>query len=319
MSGNESETQKPYHSNMSLELRDLRYFVAVAEHGHVTRAAEQLGIEQPPLSIRIKALERQLDVQLFLRKPRGMELTEAGRTLFAEAKAVLARLEQSVLATRSVARGEQGQLRIGIAPTAPFHPFVPQCIRAFRAASAGVALTIGEGLSDEVQHQLVEHQMDVAFVRVHRMRDERLSVIPILDEPLIAALPRVHALAGGRRRIIASLGALKDDLFVLYGPPGTGLYDQTIAACAEAGFSPLIGQLAPRITSTLGFVGAGMGVALVPASMRRVAVDGVVYRDFGPSMKATAALGLASRRHDQSPVVRSFVSHVRKLAQDRSS
>jgi DNA-binding transcriptional LysR family regulator len=299
---------------MSIELRDLRYFVAVAEHGHVTRAAEQLGIEQPPLSMRIKALEQKLEVQLFLRRPRGMELTEAGKTLFAEAKAVLTRLERSVEATRSAARGEQGNLRIAISPTAPFHPFVPQCIRAYRASFPAVGLTIEEGLSDEVQRQLLEQQIDVGFVRIKHVRHEQLSIVNILEEPLVAALPRAHGLARGRRRTIASMKALKDDSFVLYGPPGTGLYDQTIGACAAAGFNPSIGQLAPRIGSTLGFVAAGMGVALVPASMSRVAVDGVVYREFGPSMKATAPLALACRRRDQSPVVRSFVMHVRKLA-----
>ena len=283
----------------------------------MTRAAERLGMEQPPLSIRIKALERQLGVQLFLRKPRGMELTAAGRTLLAEAQEVLGRLEHSVRATQSVARGEHGDLRIGMSPTTPFHPLVPQCVRGFRAAFPGVGLTITEGLSNEVRGELLRLQMDVAFVRVTAMNDASLAVVPILEEPLIAALPRAHPLARGRSLPIASLTALKEDAFVLFGPPGTGIYDQTISACAAAGFSPTVGQLAPRITSTLGFVAAGMGVALVPASMRRVAVDGVAYRDFGRSMKATAVLGLAHRRHDPSPVVRNFVMHVQGLLSRR--
>jgi DNA-binding transcriptional LysR family regulator len=298
---------------MAVELRDLRYFVAVAEEGHVTRAAERLGMEQPPLSVRIKALERELDVQLFRRKPRGMELTDAGRSLLGDARDLLSRLEHAVEATRSIARGEQGKLRIGIAPTAPFHPFVPRCVRAFRAANPGVSLAVSEGLSDEVKQQLVERQLDLAFVRVSDMRDELLTVLPVLEEPLIAALPRAHPLARGRRKPIASLAALRNDAFVLYGAPGTGIHDQTIAACAAAGFSPSIGQLAPRITSTLGFVAAGMGVALVPDSMRRVAVDGVAYRAFSPSMRAKAVLGIASRRHDPSPIVRGFLAFVKKL------
>jgi DNA-binding transcriptional LysR family regulator len=298
---------------MALELRDLRYFVAVAEEGHVTRAAARLGMEQPPLSVRIKTLERDLDVQLFLRKPRGMELTDAGRSLLHDVRNLLSGLEHAVEVTKSVARGEQGRLRIGIAPTAPFHPFVPRCVRGFRAANPGVSLTITEGLSDEVKHQLVERQMDAAFVRVAHMRDELLTVLPVLEEPLVAALPRAHPLARGRQKPIASLAALKDDPFVLYGGPATGIYDQTIGACAAAGFSPAVGQLAPRITSTLGFVGAGMGVALVPDSMRRVAVDGVVYRAFGASMRAKATLGIASRRHDPSPIVQSFLAFSKKL------
>jgi DNA-binding transcriptional LysR family regulator len=298
---------------MALDLRDLRYFVAVAEEGHVTRAAERLGIEQPPLSMRIKALETQLDVQLFRRKPRGMELTEAGEALFVEATAVLDRLEQAVRKTQSIARGEQGRLRIGIAPTAPFHPFVPRCVRRFRTAFPGVSLVVSEALSDEVRQQLLEQQLDVAFVRVNDMRDERLSTELILEEELIAALPRAHPLARDRASAIESLAALRDDPFVLYGPPGTGIHDQTVGACVAAGFSPKVGQLAPRITSTLGFIGAGMGVSLVPNSTRRVAIDGVVYRAFKSPVPAHVPLAIATRRHDPSPLVRAFVAFVRKL------
>ncbi len=296
---------------MALELKDLRYFIAVAEEGHVTRAAERLGMEQPPLSIRIKALEQHLDVQLFRRKPRGMELTDAGRTLLEEARNVLIRLEHAIATTKSVARGQQGRLRIGIAPTASFHPFVTGCIRAFRATYPEVLVTISEGLSNEVKQQLAERQMDVAFVRVADMREEGLIVDMLLEEPLIAALPTDHPLA--RKETIRSLKALKHDAFVLYGPPGTGIYDETIGACAAAGFSPVIAQLAPRITSTLGFVAAGMGVALVPASMRQVAVDGVVYLDFAPSVRAKAVLGIAWRHNDSTVVVRNFVSFIKSI------
>ena len=115
-----------------MDLRQLRYFVAVAEEGHITRAAERLGMQQPPLSQQIKAIEQELDLQLFRRQARGVELTDAGRVLLDQARAVLERLDHALLLTRRTARGEQGRLSVGIAPTAPFHPFVPQVIRAFR-------------------------------------------------------------------------------------------------------------------------------------------------------------------------------------------
>lgn len=111
---------------MTLDLRQLRYFVAVGEEGHVTRAAERLGMQQPPLSQQIKAMEEQLGFLLFRRKPRGVELTESGQALFEEARAILARLEQAERDATRVARGEQGQLRIGVAPTSVFNPFVPK-------------------------------------------------------------------------------------------------------------------------------------------------------------------------------------------------
>src|SRR5215218_3542090 len=117
-----------------MELRHLRYFVAVAEEGHITRAAERLGIQQPPLSHQIRALERELGVQLFRRLPRGVELTQAGCSFLEDARAALARVGHGVEAARRAARGEQGHLRLAVPPTAPFLPFVPQVILAFRQA-----------------------------------------------------------------------------------------------------------------------------------------------------------------------------------------
>jgi DNA-binding transcriptional LysR family regulator len=155
---------------MAMDLRHLRQFIAVAEEGHITRAAEKLGMQQPPLSQQIKAMERELDVQLFHRKPRGVELTDAGRVLFAEARAVLALLERALEATHRPARGEQGQLCIGIAPTALFHPLVPRAIRDFREAFPLVSLTLEEGLSHEVVERLRNDRMDVAFVRTGCLR-----------------------------------------------------------------------------------------------------------------------------------------------------
>lgn len=308
--------QNPYGIGMALELTDLRYFVAVAEEGHVTRAAERLGMQQPPLSVRIKQLEAKLDIQLFHRRARGMELTDAGRALLHEARDVLKRLERAVDSSKSIARGLAGQLRIGIAPTAPFHPFVPRSIRAFRSAYPEVIVTISEGLSNEVQRELVQRQSDVAFVRVRTMADPELVTHVLLEEPLIAALPKSHRLALAKREVLPSLRSLESDAFVLYGPPGTGLYDETMRACARAGFVPTVGQHAPRIASTLGFVGAGMGVALVPDSMKHVAVDGVVYKRLPASVAAKVVMGLACRRHDSSAVVQNFVRQVTALAQE---
>ena len=133
-----------------MELRHLRYFIAVAEEGHITRAAERLGMQQPPLSQRIKAIERELDVQLFLRKARGVELTDAGRAFLDNARAVLAQFDHAFETTRRTARGEEGQICVGIVPTSPFHPFVPRAIRAFREAYPLVSLRLEERLGEEL-------------------------------------------------------------------------------------------------------------------------------------------------------------------------
>jgi DNA-binding transcriptional LysR family regulator len=296
---------------MAMELRHLRYFVAVAEEGHITRAAERLGMQQPPLSQQIKALERELDVQLFHRRPRGVELTEAGRTLLENSHAVLGLLDRAREATRRVARGEQGRLTVGIAPTAPFHPVVPQSIRAFRTAFPLISLTLEEGLSNEISERFSQDRMDVAFVRNAVISADSIVVTPLLEEPMIVALPSSHAMSKGGRGASFPLKRLAGDAFILYGPPGTGIYDETLAACRTAGFSPRIEQRAPRITSTLGLVAAGLGVSLVPASMQRLKMDGVAYRRLSGPVQPMSFLGLASRKGDPSAVVRQFISRVK--------
>src|SRR6266404_9637907 len=124
--------QNPYSVGMTMELRHLRYFIAVAEEGHITRAAERLGMQQPPLSRQIKAIEREIDAQLFRRKPRGVELTDAGRAFLDNARAVLAQVDHTFETTRRTARGEQGRISVAYSSTIAFHPLIPRIIREFR-------------------------------------------------------------------------------------------------------------------------------------------------------------------------------------------
>src|ERR1051326_6002146 len=148
-----------------MELRHLRYFVAVAEEGHLTRAAERLGIQQPPLSQQIRALETELEVQLFRRNSRGVELTQAGEALLAEARIVLDRAEHAVLAARRAARGEAGRLGLGFTSSASFHPLVPRIIRDFRKASPLVSMSLEEAGTAELVEGLRAERIDAAFVR----------------------------------------------------------------------------------------------------------------------------------------------------------
>ena len=296
---------------MALDLRQLRYLVAVGEEGHVTRAAERLGMQQPPLSQQIKAMEAQLGFQLFRRKPRGVELTEGGRVLFEEACAILARLEQAERDAHRAARGEQGQLRIGVAPTAPFHPLVPGAIRAFRETWPGVTVTLDECLSRQAVQGLREARLDAAFVRAELPAEDGLAVHRLLDEPMLVAVPAAHPLAA-----VAAPQPLRNfaaEPFIAFARvDGPGMFDATLAACLRAGFTPRLGQEAPRITSTLGLVAAGLGVALVPASLRRVHMDGVTYCELAPADRPTVPLRLATRREPSSAVLRNFVDLVRR-------
>src|SRR5262245_17781428 len=148
-----------------MELRHLRYFIAVAEEGHITRAAERLGIQQPPLSQQIRALEQELDVQLFRRHPRGVELTEAGRTFLAEARGILSQVDHARAATQRSARGEQGRVAVGFTSSASFHPFVSRAIRSFRDTHPLVSLALEESGTTELVAALKEGRIDAAFIR----------------------------------------------------------------------------------------------------------------------------------------------------------
>ncbi len=296
-----------------MELRHLRYFVAVAEEGHVTRAAERLGIQQPPLSQQIHALEAELQVQLFRRKPRGVELTQAGQALFAEAQAILRQVDHAVTAARRTARGEAGRIGLGFTSSASFHPFVPQIIRDYRETHPWVALSLEESGTGELVASLLEERLDAAFVRSPIGPAEGIAVHSVLEEAMVAALPARHALAAGPASRPLALAALAAETFILYRRPlGPGLYDAIIAACQRAGYSPTIGQEAPRMLATLSLVAAGLGVTLVPQSMRRLRVHGVVYRALDSGAGLVAPLNLAYRRTDSSAAAQRFIALVRR-------
>lgn len=288
-----------------MELRLLRYFIAVAEEGHITRAAEKLGMQQPPLSQQIKILERELDVQLFRRLPRGVMLTEAGKTFLRDAREILARLDHAAETAQRAARGEQGELSIGIASTAHFCPLVPRLIRAFRDAFPQVAIKLSEGGTGEMVARVQEGLVDLAFVRKVFVPAEDLAIVHLLDEPMVAALPSNHRLARGNA---IPLKQLAGEIFISYRrPEGPGLTDVIDAACRSAGFTPRFGQEAPRPASALNFVAAGHGIAIVPSSLQRMRLDGVCYRPLKNSAQLKAPLNLISRRRETSPVLRNFL------------
>ena len=295
-----------------IELRRLRYLVAVADEGHITRAAERLGIAQPPLTRQIRQLEDELGVRLFERLPRGVKPTEAGRVLVEEARDVLARAERLPETARRAARGEQGRLASGYTSSAAFHPFVTQQIRAFREARPGVLLALAEDGTPELVEGLRGERLDAAFVRSTSTDVAGLSLEPILEERMVLAVPAGHALAGSAK---ASLADLAEETFVFYRrPSGPGLYDAIMAACLGAGFSPVVGQEAPRMTSTLSLVASGLGVTLVPASMQRMNVEGVAFVRLKGAKGLAAPLLLATRRRDRATLVEAFRREVREAA-----
>jgi DNA-binding transcriptional LysR family regulator len=298
-----------------MELRHLRYFIAVAEERHVTRAAERLGMHQPPLSQQIQALERELDVQLFRRLPRGVELTDAGVALLADARAILSHIDHAFATTKRTARGEQGQVAVGFTSSAPFHPFVPRVIRAYREAFPRVSLTLEEGGTTELIDDLRHERIDAAFIRTAIANQEGLVVGTLLREAMVLAVPSGHVLA--RHKGALPLRALAAETFIVYRRRnGPGLYDAILSACNAAGFSPHVGQEAPRIVSTLNLVAAGLGISLVPESLQRMRMDGVVFLRLTGAAQPRAPLYLAARRGETSAAVRKFLELVRRSGSD---
>ncbi len=299
-----------------IELRQLRYLVAVAEEGHVTRAAERLGIQQPPLTRQIRALEADWGVQLFERHPRGMRPTEAGRVAVEAARDILERAGRLGETARRAARGEQGRLAVGYTSSGAFHPFVSQQIRAFREARPGVLLVLAEDGTPELAQALRDERLDAAFLRSTSSDTAGLRLEPLMEEEMVAALPANHALAATGGAI--PLAALAEETFVFYRrPTGPGLYDAIVSACLAAGFSPRVGQEAPRMSSSLSLVAAGLGVSIVPASMQRMNVEGVAFAPLRQDPRLTAPLLLATRRGDRTSLVDRFRTEVRAAAESR--
>jgi DNA-binding transcriptional LysR family regulator len=294
-----------------MELRHLRYFVAVAHEGHVTRAAERLHMQQPPLSQQIRALEDEIGAALFVRHPRGVSLTDAGRAFLVDAEAILAQAEQAKVRARRTARGEVGRIAVGFTTSAPFHPLVARAIREFRTHRPDVSFVLEESSSGELVSGLRDERLDIAFIRSGLVDPQGIVVHALLQEDMAAALPPVHALA---RRPWLALKDLADETFILYRrPDGRGLYDVIIAACTEAGFSPHVGQEAPRIVSTLNLVAAGLGVTIVPASLSRLPLEGVVYRPLRGRPSLKVPLNLACREGERSAATLGFIDLVRRL------
>ncbi|MFU6685343.1 LysR substrate-binding domain-containing protein [Pseudomonas aeruginosa] len=295
-----------------MELRHLRYFIAVAEELHFGRAAERLGISQPPLSQQIQALEQEIGARLFERTNRRVELTDAGRLFLDESRQVLAQVDKAVLLARRAHLGELGELKIGFTSSAPFTSTIPSSIHAFRKAYPDVHLDLQEMSSRQVLKALLEESLQVGVIRPLALPDA-VHWVELFREPLVAVLRADHPLAAGSEDGLA-IAALAEEPFVFFPRSyGTGLYDQVIALTRQAGFSPRIAQEASEAMTIIGLVSAGLGVSILPASFRRTRVDGVVYRTLSDP-EATTAVWLVRRQNEGSPLALSFIDLVTREA-----
>jgi DNA-binding transcriptional LysR family regulator len=301
-----------------MELRQLRYFLAVADLLHFTEAAASLGIAQPPLSQQIQKLEREIGTPLFIRHPRRVELTEAGRLLRERAQRILDDVALALAEAQNAGRGETGRLVLGFAGSTVFHPLVATLVQQFRSRYPGVSIACEESNSTALMDRLEERRIDAALVRLP-LDCRALTVKPLAEERVVAVLPAGHRLAAARAGGAVALRELAGDPMILFPRPiGPDLYDAIIAACRGAGFNPHISMESPQISSAVNMVAAGFGVALIPESIRQVQAPGVSYHmlDADP---LTTTIALIHRPRETSPVVMNLVRTLRQVAKQAAS
>lgn len=296
------------------DFRQLRYFVAVAEELSFTKAAIRLHLSQPPLSQQIQSLEKDLGVVLLDRDKRNVALTEPGRIFLEQARQILAKADEARAHVVAAAAGYSGQLRLAYTVSVSFHPALPQTLLRYRRVAPNVRLQLSEMYTEPQFAALLAGQIDVGFVRdvpLHA-QDARSLRLRVLDrEPLLLALPSGHPLAS---RNSLRLIEVADDPFISQPREfAATLYDSLVMLATKAGFEPLITLHAQQINGLLAMVAAGLGLALVPASMRAVRLAGVSYVALEDS-DAYLLLAVACRANDDSPALRQFMSTVAEAA-----
>lgn len=284
-----------------MELRHLRYFVALAEELHFGRAAAYLHIVQPALSKQISALEKELGVRLFERTKRHVELTEAGAAFFADALDVLSQADLAAERARAVGHGESGVLVIGFIPPA-LNSVLPEALRAYRSRHPNVRLVLRECTNRAALEGVLTDRMHIAFVRMP-FEPRGLQVETVYEEPVVLAIPEGHRLAAYTS---VPMSELRDESLVMIPrAQEPELHDYYVALCQDVGFSPRIVHDATTTLVAVGLVASGAGIAFVPESTRVVARSGMVYR---PMQDPTPRFRLAATwRGDPEPRLAGFL------------
>jgi len=293
-----------------MELRHLRYFVAVAEELHFGRAARRVHMAQPPLSQQIRVFEGELGVKLFHRTSRRVELTGEGRTLLSHARLVLAQADRAIQAVQAAARGDTGRLAVGFV-TSAMYAQVPAILREFHHRHPRAELGCFEMRLVRQVEALRQREIDVGFVRVP-VREPGIASVLLSKEPLVLVLPAEHPRASVRRARLSDFGA---ETFITVSRAGApAFHDVLMEACRQAGFVPRVEHEVGEVQTVLALVAAGLGVALVPASLRHMARPGAVYIDLGPRT-GEVPLELIWRKESPQPLVDAFIAAARAVTE----
>ena len=292
-----------------MELRHLRYFVAVAEELNFTRAAKRLGINQPPLSLQIKQLEKELGTPLFRRLARGVELTDGGKLLLEQARIILKQVDDAAVGVRRRARGETG--RVIVATSGYYcHPIILKVLRTCHTLYP--QLTIAHEL------EVTNNPLLIAWLRTGRIDvclfplplddSEGLVLEPLVDEDCVIVLPQAHALANSAT---VPLARLAKETFILCGRGfSPAMFDSILTACSRSGFRPKLGHEVPQALAVIPMVAAGFGVSIVPRSFSQFRFAGVNYIDFEGDAPRSA-IALACRRDDRSSAIKNVMKAAR--------
>jgi DNA-binding transcriptional LysR family regulator len=293
-----------------VELRQLRYFLAIAEEGNFSRAAKRLHVSQPPLSTQIKNLEDELGVRLLERTNRGVSLTAAGAVFFEETRAVLARLEHAKSKAVRADRGDAGMLSVGFVSIADYG-VLPPALKTFRASFPLIDVHLHELTTDAQIRELRAVRLDLG-IGLGPVDEPDLEFERLLREELVLAAPAAHPAMKSNGAV--DLRMLSKESFIV--PPrelAPGLYDLTISRCRASGFVPRITQHARQMQTVIGLVSSGMGVALVPSSVRNLKRTGVQYRPLR-GKAALVELGIVRLRNVDNPAREHFVEVLRQAA-----
>lgn len=290
-----------------MDLRQLRYFVAVAEDLNFSRAAERLNVSQPPVSMQIKALEDELGARLFNRTRRKVEITQAGLLLLDSARKVLGDLRRATEAVGRAASGEAGLIRMGFTGSVPMLDMFPRLMRAFRDQYPDIRVELSHISTARQLEAIGSGDLDVGILRppYHFRAAPGIVVHPIWRDELMVFLPASHRF--GATEDPLSLRNLKMEPFVGVAPDiGCGMYDHVMTICSQAGFAPKVVQDARELGSVLALVAAGIGVAILPRCYDRIGIPGVVSRKLAEP-GADSELILAFKTETLTPQLQRFI------------
>jgi DNA-binding transcriptional LysR family regulator len=292
-----------------MELRHLKYFVAVAEELNFSRAAERLKISQPPLSQQIHQLENELGVQLFFRTKRQVELTDAGKAFLESTYKILSNIEKACETARHSQKGEFGKIAIGFTGTATFD-ILPNLMQSYRTRYPFVDLTVCQINTTNQVQSLLKSEIDIGIL-CSPVTSPDLEFAVIRKEPFIVALPENHPLAS--KTDLLEVQELSSELFIMTPrKAGQIYYDMVIGVCYNAGFSPIITQEVHELHTALSLVSACMGIALVPCSIQNFRINGIVYRQLKNST-STLKTALVWRKDETAPIVHNFLNLAKEI------